>query len=122
MKKALALVLGTILASSAIAQQTSTPDGKPNGTKRQASSPQKPPAPAPKKPQPAKSDQKAAQVPTGVSSSTTNASTAAARKDEERTAESPQSTVGQVESLKKGSTKKSTKKPVETQKSDAKPQ
>ena len=142
MKKALIFVLGITVAFFATAQQSSTPDQKPDGNtnKRQASSPQKPPAPAAKKPQqkpaktdpaktdpaktdPAKTDAKAAQAPSGVSSSTSNAAVAAERKDEERTADSPQSTVGQVESLKKKPAKKSSKKPAETQPaSDAKPQ
>ena len=131
MKKALAFVLGITVAFFATAQ-SSTPDQKPDGNtnKRQASSPQKPPAPAAKKPQqkpaktdPAKTDSKAAQAPSGVSSSTSNAAVAAERKDEERTADSPQSTVGQVESLKKKPAKKNAKKPAETQPaSDAKPQ
>jgi len=132
MKKALIFVLGITVAFFATAQQSSTPDQKPDGNtnKRQASSPQKPPAPAAKKPQqkpaktdPAKTDSKAAQAPSGVSSSTSNAAVAAERKDEERTADSPQSTVGQVESLKKKPAKKNAKKPAETQPaSDAKPQ
>ena len=137
MKKALIFVLGITVAFFATAQQSSTPDQKPDGNtnKRQASSPQKPPAPAAKKPQqkpaktdpaktdPAKTDAKAAQAPSGVSSSTSNAAVAAERKDEERTADSPQSTVGQVESLKKKPAKKNSKKPAETQPaSDAKPQ